>query len=46
MICLRNHIYQLGELTYKNYPVIDFRDEPVIRCDIPIAGNIFANECK
>ena len=32
------------EFKYKNYPVIDLRDEPVIRCDIPVAANIFADK--
>ena len=35
-----------SEFTYKNYPVIDFRNETDIRCDISVAANIFPDECK
>ena len=38
--CLTNHIYQLGNLQIKVTPFIDFTDEPVIQCDIPI-GQFF-----
>ena len=34
------------EFKYKNYPAIDLGDEPVIRFDIPVAANIFPDECK
>ena len=35
-----------SEFAYKKYPVIDFRDETDIRCDLSIAANIFPDECK
>ena len=34
------------EFTNKITPLIDFTDEPVIQCDIPIAKNTFAGNSK
>ena len=35
-MCQTNQIYQPGAFTYKNYPGIDFIDEPVVQYDVPI----------
>ena len=35
-----------GNLQIKVTPFIDFTDEPVIQCDIPVGQNTFAGDCK
>ena len=35
-----------GNLQIKVTPFIDFTDEPVIQCDIPIGQNTFVGDCK
>ena len=32
--------------TYQHLPIINFKDEPVIRCDVPVVENTFVDDCK
>lgn len=33
-------------LPTKVTPLIDFTDEPVIRCDVPVVESTFVDDCK
>ena len=44
-ICPTNHVYQPGLLSTKFTPDIDFTDEPVVQCDVPIIKNTFVDDC-
>ena len=44
---IRHIIYtNQGHLPTKVTPDIDFTDEPVIGCDIPVVENTFVDDCK
>ena len=42
-ICPTNHVYQPGLLSTKFTPDIDFTDEPIVQCDVPIVKNTFVD---
>ena len=44
-ICLTNHMYQAGAFMLKFTPDIDFTNERVVQCDVPVVKNTFADDC-
>ena len=48
LLSLNKGIYLLtqGHLSTRFTPNIDFTDELVVHCDVPVAKNTFADDCK